>query len=118
MTHDTHADPSEYEHRADVSAERLARVYAEALLAAADSTGQGREVIDGVDSLVDDVLRSNPRLDALFGGAPGLLGGVKTGSGDQQIDATVRTKIDTIHSDIIARSSHEIKSRRDHFSTD
>src|SRR5579859_4605629 len=71
MNHDPdlHPEPPEFEHHADVSAERLARVYAESLMDAADSAGQTREVIEDIDSLIDDVLKSDPQLEALFGGA-------------------------------------------------
>ena len=46
------------------------------------------------------------------------LGGLKIRIGDRQIDATVRTRLDNLRTEIIARSSYEIQSRRDHFSTD
>jgi F-type H+-transporting ATPase subunit delta len=209
---DPHPEPPEYEQHADVSAERLARVYAEALLAAADAAGQTREAIDDIDSLIDDVLKSDPQLDELFGGAavgrhtrrnaiekaftgrasdvflkfllvlneherlelirpirvalhdldnerqhlvrvhvftavplppdyreriagevrqhfglepvvvphvdPALLGGMKVRIGDMQFDATVRTRLDNLLTQVLARSSYEIQSRRDTFSTD
>src|SRR5947209_3297641 len=71
MNHDAdlHPEPPEYEHHTDVSAERLARVYAEALQGAADSTGQTQEVIAEIDSLIDDVLRNDSLLESLFAGA-------------------------------------------------
>jgi F-type H+-transporting ATPase subunit delta len=214
MNHDAdlHPAPSEFEYHADVSAERLARVYAEALLDAADSAGQAQEVIAEMDSLVDDVLRSDRQLGSLFlGGAvgryarrdaiakavtgrcsdvflkfllvlneherldlirairvqvhelddqrqrrvkvhvftavplpaeygerivgavrqrfglepvlvphvdPALLGGLKLRIGDTQLDATVRTRLDNLLNQVLARSSYEIQSRRDTFSTD
>jgi F-type H+-transporting ATPase subunit delta len=213
MIHDSelHPEPPEYEHLTDVSAERLARVYAEALLAAADAVRQGAAVLDEIDSLLDDVLRGQPELEELFAGAavgrnarrqalekafggradavfvnfllvlneherldllrpirqilhdldnerhhrlkvhvytaiplpgdfgerivatvrqrfglepvlvshvdPSLLGGLKIRIGDTQIDATVRTRLDNLRTEIIARSSYEIQSRRDHFSS-
>lgn len=214
MNHDAdlHPEPPEFEQHADVSAERLARVYAEALLGAADAVGQTREVIEDIDSLVDDVLRDHPQLEALLGGAavgrharreaiekaftgrasdvfvkfllvlneherlelirpirvalhelenerqhrvkvhvftavplpadfgeriagavrqhfgvepvlvphvdPALLGGLKIRIGDRQFDATVRTRLDNLRNQVIARSSYEIQSRRDSFSSD
>ncbi len=214
MNHDAelHPEPPEYEHHADVSAERLARVYAEALMGAADAVGQTRDVIEDIDSLIDDVLRNQPQLEPLFGGAavgrharraaiekaftgrasdvfvkfllvlneherlellrpirvalhelenerqhrvrvhvftavplpdeygeriagavrqrfgvepvlvshvdPALLGGLKIRIGDRQLDATVRTRLDNLKNQVIARSSYEIQSRRNSFSSD
>jgi F-type H+-transporting ATPase subunit delta len=200
------------EHRANVGTERLARVYAESVLAAAADAGQVAQVIEEIDSLIDDVFRNYPRLEALFAGSavgrtarrwamervfahragdlfykflmvlndherlelirpirhalheldnernhrvkvliftaaplpdefgqriaaavrerfglepvlvphvdPSLLGGLKIRIGDRQLDATVRTRLDNIRTQIIARSSYEIQSRRDRFSTD
>jgi F-type H+-transporting ATPase subunit delta len=37
--------------------------------------------------------------------------------GDKVYDATVRTRIDNLRNQLIARSSHEIQSRRDRFSS-
>ena len=48
---------------------------------------------------------------------PELLGGMKIRVGDQQLDASVRTRLDNLCNQIIARSSYEIQSRRDHFRT-
>src|SRR5260370_39887435 len=57
------------EHHAGVGTERLARVYAEALLAAATDAVQVAQVIEEIDSLIDDVFRNYPRLEALFAGS-------------------------------------------------
>jgi F-type H+-transporting ATPase subunit delta len=54
---------------ADVSVQRLAAVYAEALLKAAEKTGQVAQVIEEIDSLIDDVFRNDPRLETLFSSA-------------------------------------------------
>jgi F-type H+-transporting ATPase subunit delta len=212
MNHDPDPKTAASESVADVSAERLARVYAGSLLAAADEVGQTQAVIEEIDSLLDDVFRKEPRLATLFSSAaigrnarrdaiekafrgrasdvfakfllvlneherlellrpvrqalhdldnernrrvkvqvysaialpadfgeriaaavrhrfglepilvshvdPALLGGLKVRIGDRQLDATVRTRLDNIRNEIIARSSHEIQSRRDHFRTD
>jgi F-type H+-transporting ATPase subunit delta len=48
---------------------------------------------------------------------PSLLGGLKIRIGDKVYDGTVRTKIDNLRNQLIARSSHEIQSRRDRFSS-
>jgi F-type H+-transporting ATPase subunit delta len=196
---------------ADVSAKRLARIYAEALLNAAEAANVVAPVLDEIDSLIDDVLRQDTRLNALLAGAavgrrsrkeaiekafanrasdtvykfllvlndhdrldllapvrttlhelhderarrvrvhvysatplsdefqeriretlrsqfklePSLelqvdamlLGGMKIRIGDKVYDATVRTKIDNLRNQLIARSSHEIQSGRDRFSS-
>jgi F-type H+-transporting ATPase subunit delta len=54
---------------ADVSVMRLARVYAEALLNAADGAGQSARVFEEIDSIIDDVFKNDSRLEALFAGA-------------------------------------------------
>jgi F-type H+-transporting ATPase subunit delta len=54
---------------ADISVKRLATVYSESLLNAADSAGQSAQVLEEIDSLIDDVFKVDPRLEALFAGA-------------------------------------------------
>jgi F-type H+-transporting ATPase subunit delta len=198
---------------ADVSVQRLARVYAAALFAALDQAGQDpAPVLEEVDSLLDDVIRNNRALANLLAGAavgrktrhaaiegafagrasplfynflqvlndherldllpairaalhelddarknrrrvhvwsavpltdgerttladglrrrfgfepviephvdPAVLGGLKVRVGDLQVDATVRTRLDNIRNQLLARSSYEIQSRRDRFRTD
>ena len=196
---------------ADVSAKRLATIYSEALLNAAEQAGMVPQVLEEFDSLIDDVFKNDARLEALFAGAavgrkarqqaietafssracdpvykmllvlndhdrldlirpirralhdlheerghrlhvlvysavpladdyktriegairdnfkldpilelhvdPALLGGLKLRIGDTVYDATVRTKIDNLRTQLIASSSHEIQSRRDRFSS-
>lgn len=46
---------------------------------------------------------------------PSLLGGLKIRIGDRVLDATVRTRIENLRNQLIARSSHEIQSRRNRF---
>lgn len=195
----------------DVSARRIARVYAEALLNAAEKQGQLDDVLEELDSLIKDVFNNDPRLETLFSGAaigrnaraeaidkvfkgrasetfyrflvvlneherldllrtilaearalndertrrvrvmvysampladdqqrqieervrsrfqlepvlvpvvdPSLLGGLKIRIGDQQYDGTVRTRLDLLRQQLIERSSHEIQTGRDRFST-
>jgi F-type H+-transporting ATPase subunit delta len=48
---------------------------------------------------------------------PDLLGGVVVRVGDWLFDGSVRAELERIRNDIMARSSHEIQSRRDRFST-
>jgi len=54
---------------ADVSVQRLAKVYAVALLDAAEHTSQVPQVLEEIDSLIDDVFRVDPRLETLFSSA-------------------------------------------------
>ena len=54
---------------ADVSARRIARLYAEALLNAAEKLGQGEQVLDELDGLVNEVFVQAPQLETLFSAA-------------------------------------------------
>jgi F-type H+-transporting ATPase subunit delta len=54
---------------ADVSAQRVARVYAEALLQAADKEGQADAVLEELDSLVRDVFATQPQFETLLSSA-------------------------------------------------
>jgi F-type H+-transporting ATPase subunit delta len=209
MTTDPHAIP-QHEKTADVGAQRIARVYAEALHAAAQKQGQADDILGELESLVNDVLSRDERLRILFGAAvgrdirheaiakafegrasgvltsflqvlnsherlelvrpiarayreladekarrvrifvttavplpddqrhkladelrqrmqmepvilaevdPSLLGGMRLRVGDRQYDATVKNRIEQLRTQILARSSHEIQSRRDRFRT-
>ncbi len=53
----------------DVGAQQLATVYAHALLDAAATHGQADEVLQELDSFVDDVLDAQPRLEAVLSSA-------------------------------------------------
>src|SRR5205823_9417294 len=48
---------------------------------------------------------------------PDLLGGLVVQVGDWLYDASVRTRLDTIRDQLIERSSYEIQSGRDRFSS-
>jgi F-type H+-transporting ATPase subunit delta len=192
-----------------VAAQRVARVYAEALLGACDKSGRVETVFDELDSLVNDVLPANLVIANLFSSAalgrrargeiidkafagpaselfhdflrvlndherldllpaihaafrdllderarrvriyvesavplqddqknrlreelrarytfeplleahvnPELLGGLRIRIGDMLFDSSIRTQLAIIRNQIIARSSHEIQSRRDRF---
>lgn len=196
---------------ADVSAKRLATIYAEALLNAAQANDQVAVVLEEIDSLIDDIFKNDARLEALLAGAavgryarkdaidkafagkasktfhqfllvlnehdrldlirsirwaahelnderarrlrvhlysavslnddfqsrirvavqdffklepvlimhvdPALLGGLKVRIGDTVYDGTVRTRLNNLRNQLMARSSHEIQSRRDRFSS-
>jgi F-type H+-transporting ATPase subunit delta len=202
---------SQVQPTADVSAQRIARIYAEALLNAAEKRGEGQAVLEQLDSLVGDVFAANPHveeflaspavptkvkaaaIDNTFGPRsgqlftnflrvlndhgrlellrainfalrelvdrrarrvrvhvrsatplhddqrerlrqelregfrlepvleehvdPDLLGGLVVRVGDWQYDGSVRTRLRTIRTFLIERSSNEIQSGRDRFST-
>jgi F-type H+-transporting ATPase subunit delta len=65
----TENDKPDLSFASDVSALRIARVYAEALYAAAEKAGQIDEVLQQLDSLIDDVYRQQPQLETLFSSA-------------------------------------------------
>jgi F-type H+-transporting ATPase subunit delta len=48
---------------------------------------------------------------------PSLLGGLRIRIGDRQLDGTVRARLDNLKQQLLARSSHEIQSGRDRFSS-
>jgi F-type H+-transporting ATPase subunit delta len=66
MTHHAAKEPAV---TADVSALRIARVYAAALLNAAAKTGAVPMVLEELDSLVEDVFAKQPQLEVLFSSA-------------------------------------------------
>ena len=69
MNHDANSNTSAKqpsEQYADVSVERLARVYAESLLTAADP--QRAQALEELDSLIDDVLARDSQLETIFTG--------------------------------------------------
>ena len=57
---------ADFEPIADVSAQRVARVYAEALLNAADKQGQSDDVVESLDSLIRDLFQAEPQLEAFL----------------------------------------------------
>src|SRR5712692_6561392 len=74
MTNPRHAHPSESPANGaplhptvlDVGTQRVAKVYAEAILRAAEARDQGDELYEELDSLVNDVLPAAPRLEAFL----------------------------------------------------
>lgn len=196
---------------ADVGAQRVARVYAEALLNAAAKQGKEAEILEELQSLIGDLFPADPQFEAFLASAavsrkdkvgvlqavfanraselffnflmvlnqherldllrtilaaaqelhdqrshririqvhsaaelpedqkdrlrqelrttfqlepvletkvdPDLLGGMVVRVGDWLYDGSVRTRLETIRNQLIARSSHEIQSRRDRFSS-
>jgi F-type H+-transporting ATPase subunit delta len=62
-------DIPETKQTGDVRAQRIAKVYAEALFEAASKAGQLETVIDELDSLINDVLTKDPRFGVLLSSA-------------------------------------------------
>src|SRR5215468_9349814 len=54
---------------ADVTAQRVAHVYAEALLNAAEKHGQGEAVLEELNGLIFAVFKNEPKLEVLLSGA-------------------------------------------------
>jgi F-type H+-transporting ATPase subunit delta len=65
MATDPHAPSTDQQdqHFADVSAQRIAKVYAEALLAAAEKRGQVDAVLEELASLVQDLFKADPQFE-------------------------------------------------------
>src|SRR5262245_2865499 len=64
--------PADAAVRADTGAQRVAKVYAEALLNAAEKRGQADEVLEELESLVQDLFRADPEFETfLSSGAVG-----------------------------------------------
>src|SRR5262249_26425698 len=72
---------------------------------------QRQRIIEGVRNRY----QREPILDVVVD--PDLLGGLIIRVGDEMIDASVRTRIETIGKHLIERSSHEIQTGRDRFSS-
>src|SRR5207253_2562808 len=115
------------EYTADVTAQRVARVYAEGLLQAAEKREAAEPVLEELESLVQDVFKQQPLFEQFLTSFAidrknktvvlDLLGGMTVRVGDWLYDASVRTQLETIRNQLITRSSHEIQSGRDRFSS-
>jgi len=67
-------DPAKLAQTADVSAQRVARVYAEALLNAAEKRGEADAIAEQLGSLQTDVFQADPQFEAFLStGAVGRL---------------------------------------------
>jgi F-type H+-transporting ATPase subunit delta len=66
---DTDSTNHQFPHTADVGSQRVAKVYAEALLNAAEKEGQGDAVIEELETLVRDVFGADPKIEAFFASA-------------------------------------------------
>lgn len=60
---------AEFEHTFDVDSQRIARVYAEALLRSATAKQQADAVFEELDSLVRDVFKADPQFEAFLASA-------------------------------------------------
>jgi F-type H+-transporting ATPase subunit delta len=65
-------------------------------------------------SFLHDSLQLEPVLKTQID--PNILGGMMVRVGDWMFDGSVRNDLETIRKQLVARSSHEIQSRRDRFS--
>ncbi len=65
-------EASDFHPTADVGSQRVARVYAEALLNAADKQGQVDDVLDELATLTGEVFRKDPQFEAFL--ASGAIG--------------------------------------------
>src|SRR5262245_34693851 len=63
------ADQTDQQPTADVTAQRVARVYAEALLNAAEKAGQADTVLDEMRELVLDTFKASPQLEVVLSSA-------------------------------------------------
>lgn len=66
MNENEHAN---HETTADIGSQRVARVYAEALLNSAAKQGQVDDVLEELQALVKDVFRADPQLETFFASA-------------------------------------------------
>lgn len=73
------------------------------------------EQVSRIRDRVRQALQVEPLIEVKV--EPELLGGLKIRVGDWVFDGTVRTKLEELRNQIIARSSHEIQSGRDRFSS-
>jgi F-type H+-transporting ATPase subunit delta len=91
-----------------------------------ERTGRMRVLVQSAVPLPEDqqerlrqelrgTFKKEPLLDTRVD--PELLGGLVVRVGDWLYDGSVRTQLDTIRNQLIARSSYEIQSRRDRFSS-
>lgn len=71
--------------------------------------------LERIRQTVRESLKLEPVIESKI--EPDLLGGILIRIGDWVFDGTVRTKLNELRNRIIARSSHEIQSGRDRFSS-
>jgi F-type H+-transporting ATPase subunit delta len=74
-----------------------------------------QEQVEQIRQTVRERLRVEPVIEVKVD--PDLLGGLLLRVGDWVFDGTVRSKLNEMRNQIIARSSHEIQSGRDRFSS-
>lgn len=60
---------SQFQHTANVQEQRIGKVYAEALLNAAEKQNQADEVLEELDSLVRDLFKADTAIEVFFSGA-------------------------------------------------
>ena len=133
------------DHEVDIGAEKIAKVYAQAILEAADRRQCRRQVLDELHAIVHDVLPKVPRarevfaapkvspeekaaiieveravacrLAATFAVDPAIIGGLVVRIADTVYDHSVATGLVRLGQRLKQRSIHEIQYRRDRLRT-
>ena len=102
--------PKEYHDKADVSARRIAKVYAAALLDTAQRHDQAETLRQEIRAKFNKEPVLETRIDAE------LIAGMVVQVGDWKLDSSIRSRLQAIREQLVERSSYEIQSRRDRFS--
>lgn len=95
----------------DIANARARRIHVQVRTAVPLEEDQRRKLIDNVRQVLD----LDPILDERV--IPELLGGLVLRVGDQLYDSSVRSRLVNLRNQILERSSHEIQSGRDRFSS-
>ena len=75
----------------------------------------GEDQLANIRTVLEEKMALNPVMMPSVD--PSLLGGMKVRVGDFQYDGSVKTRIDNLRNQILEKSSHEIQSGRDRFSS-
>ena len=74
-----------------------------------------REIVDSLKATLSASLGKEPVLESRIDES--LLGGMILQVGDEVYDSSVKTRLESIRTQLLSRSSYEIQVRRDHFSS-
>jgi F-type H+-transporting ATPase subunit delta len=78
------------------------------------ATEMNEEQIHSLRQTLEASLKMEPLFDIQLN--PDLLGGMIIQMGDEVYDTSVRTRLETIRTELLSRSNYEIQSKRDRFS--